>query len=248
MKAYGSEKVLPYNEEEQKSSQVRQMFDNIAGTYDLLNHTLSWGIDKRWRRKGIRFLQPFAPSSILDIATGTGDLAIQLHKTLKPQQIIGCDISEKMMEVARRKVEERGIADNITFETQDATALTFADNSFEAVTVAFGVRNFEQIERGIEEMYRVLKPGGHLMILELTTPEQFPMKQLYRLYSRLVIPTIGRLFSKEKAAYSYLPASIRVMPQGEEMRQILLRRGFHHAQVKRFTLGICTMYTGQKQQ
>lgn len=248
MKAYGSEKVLPYNEEEQKSSQVRQMFDNIAGTYDLLNHTLSWGIDKSWRRKGIRFLQPFAPSSILDIATGTGDLAIQLHKTLKSQQIIGCDISEKMMEVARRKVEERGIADNITFERQDATALTFADNSFEAVTAAFGVRNFEQIERGIEEMYRVLKPGGHLMILELSTPEHFPMKQLYRLYSRLVIPTVGRLFSKEKAAYSYLPASIKVMPQGEEMRQILSRQGFHNAQVKRFTFGICSMYTGQKQQ
>lgn len=243
---YGPEQIVPYNREEQKGTQVRRMFDSIAGTYDLLNHALSFGIDKTWRRKGIAFLRPFAPQSILDIATGTGDLAISMHRELKARQIIGADISEGMMQVGRGKAARAGYSEYISFEQQDCTALTYPDNSFDAVTAAFGVRNFENIEQGIAEMFRVLKPGGHLMILELSTPEHFPMKQLYRIYSKTIIPCIGRLLSKEKAAYSYLPASIKVVPQGKVMKELLIRRGFSEARARTFTFGICSLYTGCK--
>lgn len=247
MAKYGSENILPYNQEEQKGTQVKRMFDAIAGTYDQLNHTLSFGFDKGWRRKGLAFLRPFRPETILDIATGTGDLAIQMYRVLQAGRIIGADISEGMMEVGRRKAAEAGYTEHIAFEQQDCTALTYDDDSFDAVTAAFGVRNFEDIEKGIAEMYRVLKPGGHVMILELSTPEHFPMKQLYRLYSRTVIPFIGWLFSKQKAAYSYLPASIRVVPQGKVMTSLLTRQGFAHARVRTFTFGVCSMYTGTKE-
>ena len=246
MAKYGSEQILPYNNEEHKTTQVRRMFDSIAGTYDQLNHTLSLGIDKIWRRKGIAFLRPFSPASSLDIATGTGDLAISMHRRLKADRIIGADISEGMMEVGRQKVAEAGLSDHITFEYQDCTALTYPDNSFDAVTAAFGVRNFENIEQGITEMYRVLKPGGHLMILELSSPVHFPMKQLYNIYSKVVIPTVGRLLSKEHTAYSYLPASIKVVPQGKVMTDLLSRVGFSEARSHTFTFGICSLYTGSK--
>lgn len=246
MTKYGSENILPYNDEEQKGTQVRRMFDSIAETYDQLNHTLSFGFDKGWRRKGIDFLRPFSPQSVLDIATGTGDLAISMRRTLKADRIIGADISEGMMEVGRRKVAAAGYSEHISFEQQDCTALTYRDNTFDAVTAAFGVRNFEDIEQGLAEMYRVLKPGGHLMILELSSPEHFPMKQLYQIYSKTVIPYIGRFFSREKAAYSYLPASIKVVPQGKVMTAMLTRQGFTDARVRTFTFGICSLYTGSK--
>ena len=246
MTKYGSEQVLPYNNEEHKTTQVRRMFDSIAGTYDQLNHTLSLGIDKIWRRKGIAFLRPFSPASILDIATGTGDLAISMHRRLKADRIIGADISEGMMEVGRQKVAEAGLSDHITFEYQDCTALTYPDNSFDAVTAAFGVRNFENIEQGIAEMYRVLKPGGHLVILELTTPERFPMKQLFSIYSKIVIPLLGKLLSKDNSAYRYLPDTIKVFPQGEIMKGVLSKAGFGEVSFKRLTFGICTLYTATK--
>lgn len=246
MAKYGSEQILPYNNEEHKATQVKRMFDSIAGTYDRLNHTLSLGIDKIWRRKGIAFLRPFSPASILDIATGTGDLAISMYRRLKADRIVGADISEGMMEVGRRKVAEAGLSEHISFEYQDCTALTYPDNSFDAVTAAFGVRNFEDIEQGISEMYRVLKPGGHLMILELSSPEHFPMKQLYTVYSKFVIPNIGRLLSKEHTAYSYLPASIKVVPQGKVMTDLLSRVGFNQARSRTFTFGICSLYTACK--
>lgn len=244
---YGSEQILPYNKEEQKGTQVKRMFDSIAGTYDQLNHTLSLGLDKGWRRKGIAFLRPFSPVSILDIATGTGDLAISMYQTLKASHIIGADISEGMMEVGRLKVAKAGYSEHISFEQQDCTALGYADHSFDAVTAAFGVRNFENMEQGIAEMYRVLKPGGHLMILELSSPEHFPMKQLYRIYSKIVIPNIGRLLSKENAAYSYLPASIQVVPQGKVMTNLLTAQGFAQAEARTFTFGICSLYTATKE-
>lgn len=246
MTQYGSEKILPYNQDEHKGAQVRRMFDAIAGKYDLLNHTLSFGFDKGWRRKGIRFLRPYSPKQILDIATGTGDLAIAMQKQLHAETIIGADISEGMMEVGRQKVKEAGLQDHISFEYQDCTALTFADNTFDAVTAAFGVRNFEDIEKGLREMYRVTKPGGHLMILELSTPESFPMKQLYQLYSKVVIPTVGRFVSKEKAAYDYLPASIQVVSQGKVMTDLLTRVGYKEAKARTLTFGICSLYTGTK--
>ena len=246
MTQYGSEKILPYTQDEHKGVQVRRMFDAIAGKYDLLNHTLSFGFDKGWRRKGIRFLRPYSPKQILDIATGTGDLAIAMQKQLHAETIIGADISEGMMEVGRQKVKEAGLQDHISFEYQDCTALTFADNTFDAVTAAFGVRNFEDIEKGLREMYRVTKPGGHLMILELSTPESFPLKQLYQLYSKVVIPTVGRFVSKEKAAYDYLPASIQVVPQGKVMTDLLTRVGYKEAKAHTLTFGICSLYTGTK--
>jgi len=248
MVQYGSEKILPYNEEEEKGTQVRRMFDSIAHRYDLLNHTLSLGFDKGWRRKGIATLRPFSPQTILDIATGTGDLAISMYKTLKSQKVVGADISEGMMEVGRKKVTDAGYSDHISFDQQDSMALTYKDDTFDAVTAAFGIRNFEDIEKGIAEMFRVLKPGGHLMILELSTPETFPMKQLYQIYSKTVIPVLGRLFSKQKEAYSYLPASIKAFPQGEIMTNLLTRKGFKNAQVKTFTFGICSLYTANKEQ
>ena len=243
---YGSEKILPYNKEEHKGIQVRRMFDAIAEKYDLLNHTLSFGFDKGWRKKGIRFLRPFAPKQILDIATGTGDLALQMQRELTPEHIMGVDISEGMMEVGRNKVQQAELSDHISFEYQDCMALTYEDNRFDAVTAAFGVRNFEHIEQGLAEMYRVTKPGGQVMILELSTPEHFPMKQLYALYSRIVIPTVGRLVSREKAAYSYLPASIQVVPQGKVMRGLLSKVGYREVQSRSLTFGICSLYTGIK--
>lgn len=246
MAKYGSEQILPYNNEEHKATQVKRMFDSIAGTYDQLNHTLSFGIDRIWRKKGIAYLRPFAPKSILDIATGTGDLAISMQRKLNADRIIGADISEGMMDVGRQKVAEAGLSEHISFEYQDCTALTYAEDSFDAVTAAFGVRNFEDIEQGIREMYRVLRPDGHVMILELSTPEHFPMKQLYSIYSKWVIPTIGRLFSKEQSAYSYLPASIKVVPQGKVMTDLLSRVGFSEVQARTLTFGICSLYTGTK--
>lgn len=246
MAKYGSEQILPYNNEEHKATQVKRMFDSIAGTYDQLNHTLSFGIDRIWRKKGIAYLRPFAPKSILDIATGTGDLAISMQRNLNADRIIGADISEEMMDVGRQKVAEAGLSEHISFEYQDCTALTYAEDSFDAVTAAFGVRNFEDIEQGIREMYRVLRPDGHVMILELSTPEHFPMKQLYSIYSKWVIPTIGRLFSKEQSAYSYLPASIKVVPQGKVMTDLLSRVGFSEVQARTLTFGICSLYTGTK--
>ena len=181
-----------------------------------------------------------------DIATGTGDLAIQLQRKLRPDQVIGVDLSEGMMEVGRQKVAKAGLSSRITFEQQDSIALTYKDNQFDAVTAAFGVRNFERIEQGIAEMYRVLKPGGHLMILELSTPEHFPIAQTYRLYSSVFIPLIGRMLAKDKAAYHYLPASIKVVPQGQVMTELLQRIGFKDAHAQTFTFGICSMYTGTK--
>jgi len=247
MVQYGSEKILPYNDTEEKGAQVERMFDSIAGKYDLLNHTLSLGFDRGWRKKAIQILKPFAPEKVLDIATGTGDLAIELYKRLRPTQIIGADISEGMMEIGRRKVAEAGYSDVISFEWQDSMSLTYDSDTFNAVTAAFGVRNFEDIEKGISEMFRVLKPGGVIMILELTTPEHFPMKQLFNIYSKTIIPFIGKLVSKEKKAYDYLPASIQVVPQGKVMIDLLQRVGFKEPRLRTFTFGICSLYTGIKE-
>ncbi|MDL2310115.1 bifunctional demethylmenaquinone methyltransferase/2-methoxy-6-polyprenyl-1,4-benzoquinol methylase UbiE [Parabacteroides sp. OttesenSCG-928-B22] len=246
MRQYGSEEILPYNQTEEKGVQVERMFDNIAGAYDRLNHILSFGFDRGWRRKGIRYLKPFQPRRILDIATGTGDLAIAMCRKLQPEIITGADLSEEMMRIGQEKVDKAGMTGRIVFDRQDSLALTYEANSFDAVTAAFGVRNFADIRKGLEEMHRVLEPGGHLMILELTTPEHFPMKQLFALYARLVIPFLGRLVSKEKKAYAYLPASIEVVPQGKVMTGLLEEIGFKEVQIRRLTWGICSMYTGVK--
>ena len=229
-----------------KREQVETMFNRIAPTYDRLNHLLSLGIDRRWRRKAIDALKPFAPQTILDIATGTGDFAILSARSLDPDRIIGVDISEGMMEVGRQKVQEAGLDHVIFFMKDDCTDLSFDDDTFDAVTVAYGARNFENLEAGLREMCRVLKPGGHLMLVELTTPPRFPMKQLFAFYAHTVMPLIGRLISHDDSAYTYLPRSMAAFPQAERLVPLLRHCGFSAVQFKRFTFGLSTMYLATK--
>ena len=242
---YKQEEINPYHEGE-KAQQVEQMFDNIAPTYDTLNHRLSWDIDRGWRRKAIQQLAPYKPQTMLDIATGTGDFAIMAAHMLKPQQLIGADISEGMMDIGRKKVKAQGLDKIISFAKEDCLALSYDDASFDAVTAAFGIRNFADLDKGLSEMCRVLKKGGHLSIAELTTPVSFPMKQLFKVYSHTVLPVYGRLISKDTSAYSYLTKTIEAFPQGERMQDILRRAGFKDASFKRLTFGISTMYFATK--
>lgn len=243
---YKQEEIKPYGKEGEKGKLVEEMFDNIAPTYDTLNHRLSWDIDKGWRKKAIRQLLPFQPKVILDIATGTGDFAILSAKELRPQRMIGIDISEGMMKIGQKKVEAEGLQHIVSFKKDDCTHLSFDDNSFDAVTAAFGIRNFQNLDQGLSEMYRVLRPNGHLSIVELTTPVSFPMKQLFKLYSHTMLPVYGKLISKDTSAYSYLTKTIEAFPQGEVMLDILRKAGFKNASFKRLTFGICTMYFATK--
>ena len=243
---YKQEEIKPYGKEGEKGKLVEEMFDNIAPTYDTLNHRLSWDIDKGWRKKAIRQLLPFQPKAILDIATGTGDFAILSVKELRPQRMIGIDISEGMMKIGQKKVEAEGLQHIVSFKKDDCTHLSFDDNSFDAVTAAFGIRNFQNLDQGLSEMYRVLRPNGHLSIVELTTPVSFPMKQLFKLYSHTMLPVYGKLISKDTSAYSYLTKTIETFPQGEVMLDILRKAGFKNASFKRLTFGICTMYFATK--
>ena len=243
---YNQEKIKPYNSTDEKGKVVEEMFDNIASTYDTLNHRLSWNIDKSWRKKAIRRLAPFSPKTILDIATGTGDFAIMSAKMLLPKTLIGADISDKMMEIGRQKVKEEGLDGIISFQKEDCLNLTFPSNTFDAVTAAFGIRNFQDLEKGLGEMYRVLKKGGHLCIIELTTPISFPLKQLFKIYSKVVLPFYGRLISKDRSAYDYLNKTIAAFPQGETMMNILQSAGFTKTSFTRLTFGICTMYIAEK--
>ena len=243
---YKQETIKPYGHEGEKTKQVEAMFDNIAPTYDQLNHRLSWNIDRGWRKKAIKALAPYQPQTMLDIATGTGDFAILAAQMLHPKKLIGADISEGMMAVGRQKVEQLGLADVISFEREDCLALSYADESFDAVTAAFGIRNFQNLEQGLSEMCRVLRKGGHLSIAELTTPVAFPMKQLFHVYSHTVLPLYGRLISHDQSAYSYLTATIEAFPQGELMVDILQKAGFSKASFRRLTFGICTLYFAQK--
>ena len=242
---YGQEVIKPYGEGE-KAQQVEQMFDNIAPSYDKLNHRLSWNIDKGWRRKAIKQLAPYEPKTLLDIATGTGDFAILAAEMLRPDKLIGADISEGMMEIGRKKVREKGLQGIISFDKEDCLALSYPEATFDAVTAAFGIRNFADLDTGLREMCRVLKPGGHLSIVELTSPVSFPMKQLFHVYSHTVLPVYGRLISKDTSAYSYLTKTIEAFPQGERMTDILQKAGFSEARFQRLTFGICTMYFATK--
>ena len=221
---YPQEHIKPYGEDGKKSEQVEEMFDNIAPAYDKLNHTLSLGIDRSWRRKAI----------------------ILACRELQPDELIGTDISEGMMDVGRNKVKQAHLSDKISFAREDCTSLSFADDTFDAVTVAFGIRNFEGLDKGLAEMCRVLKTGGHLVILELSTPDRFPMKQLFTIYSKVVIPLLGKCLSKDNSAYTYLPQSIRAFPQGEVMQKVIRKAGFSQVNFRRLTFGICTLYTATK--
>lgn len=243
---YEQEKVKPYQGDKEKGKLVEEMFDNIAPAYDKLNHRLSWNIDKSWRNQAIQALQPYHPQVMLDIATGTGDFAILAAKTLKPQKLIGADISEGMMKIGKQKVAEQKLDHIISFMKEDCMNLSFADNTFDAITAAFGIRNFEHLDKGLSEMHRVLKKGGHLSIVELTTPVTFPMRQLFKIYSHTFLPFYGKLVSKDKSAYNYLTASIEAFPQGEKMMEIFKKAGFDDMRFKRLTFGICTMYIATK--
>lgn len=211
-----------------------------------MNHRLSWDIDKGWRKKAIAQLQPFSPRHILDIATGTGDFAILAARMLTPEKLIGADISEGMMDIGRQKVKRVRLEQIISFEKEDCLQLSYPENSFDAVTAAFGIRNFPDLDRGLKEIFRVLKPDGHLSIVELTAPVAFPMKQLFKVYSHTVLPIYGRLVSRDDSAYRYLTATIEAFPQGEQMVGILKKAGFSEARFERLTFGICTMYLATK--
>ena len=243
---YKQEQIKPYEGTGDKGKLVEEMFDNIAPTYDTLNHRLSWDIDKGWRKKAINCLLPYAPKKMLDIATGTGDFAILAAQMLHPEQLVGADISEGMMEIGRQKVKRMGLDKVISFEKQDCLHLGYEDETFDAVTAAFGIRNFQNLDQGLSEMCRVLKKGGHLCIVELTTPVSFPMKQLFRIYSGTVLPIYGKLISKDQSAYDYLNKTIAAFPQGEVMMEVLKKAGFEKAEFKRLTFGICTLYFATK--
>ena len=243
---YKQEQIKPYEGTGDKGKLVEEMFDNIAPTYDTLNHRLSWDIDKGWRKKAIKRLLPYAPKKMLDIATGTGDFAILAAQMLHPEQLVGADISEGMMEIGRQKVKRMGQDKVISFEKQDCLHMGYEDETFDAVTAAFGIRNFQNLDQGLSEMCRVLKKGGHLCIVELTTPVSFPMKQLFRIYSGTVLPIYGKLISKDQSAYDYLNKTIAAFPQGEVMMEVLKKAGFEKAEFKRLTFGICTLYFATK--
>jgi len=239
--------VLPYKEENTgKKQQVARMFDNISRRYDFLNHFLSLGIDKAWRKKAIKLLQRAQPKIILDVATGTGDFALQAL-ALQPEKVIGVDISEGMLEMGRKKIQKLGLSNKVELLTGDSENLRFEENKFDAVTVAFGVRNFENLEKGLQEIHRVMKPGATLVVLEFSRPRTFPFRQLYNFYFKGILPKIGQLISKDKSAYTYLPASVEAFPDGEDFTNILKKVGFKNTACQSLTFGISSIYSAQKQ-
>lgn len=239
------EQIKPYSETDGKTKQVEAMFDSIAPAYDFMNRAMTLGIDKWWRKVARKKVAKVTPKRLLDVATGTGDFAIQLHRHLHCQ-VTGIDLSAGMLEVARKKVAEKQLQEHISFEQGDCLSMRFPDASFDAVTVAFGVRNFEHIDRGYEEMLRVLKPGGMLCVLELSTPQNRFIRFFYDLYAMHIIPFVGSLKSGDKSAYRYLPESIAAVPQGEQMLQIMREAGFSQCRAHSLTLGVCSIYTGIK--
>jgi demethylmenaquinone methyltransferase/2-methoxy-6-polyprenyl-1,4-benzoquinol methylase len=238
--------VLPYKDKDSsKKDQVAEMFDSISGNYDFLNHFLSVGIDIVWRKRAIRLLKGIQPKQILDVATGTGDFAIEAL-SLNPDKITGVDISEGMLRVGRKKIKKKGLEDKIELLKGDSERLQFPDNNFDAVIVAFGVRNYEHLEKGLADMFRVLKPGGKVVILEFSKPTIFPFKQLYQFYFKWILPKIGKLVSKDNAAYTYLPDSVQAFPDGNNFLNVLANIGFQQTECKPQTLGISSIYVGTK--
>jgi demethylmenaquinone methyltransferase / 2-methoxy-6-polyprenyl-1,4-benzoquinol methylase len=240
--------VKPYEAEGSKTQQVSKMFDNIAKNYDFLNHFLSLGIDKIWRRKMIAELVEVSPKRILDVATGTADVAINTIKQLKIKdlKIVGVDISNEMLNVGRKKLVTEGVNDVIELHLGDSENLPFEGNNFDAVTVAYGVRNFENLERGLSEMHRVLNANGKIVVLEFSRPRIFPFRQLFNFYFKNILPTIGKLTSKDARAYSYLYESVQAFPDGDDFLTVLNKVGFKNTSCTTLTLGICSLYVGYK--
>jgi len=241
-----AEEVKPYGKEgESKKQEVREMFNNISVKYDFLNHFLSVGIDNLWRKKAIKQLREIHPKKILDIASGTGDFALEAL-SLKPEQIVGADISEGMLEVGRQKMKAKGVDNIISMEVGDSENLRFEDNTFDALTVGFGVRNFQNLEQGLSEMLRVVRPGGRLVVLEFSKPKKFPVKQYYAFHSKYIIPFFGKMVSKDSSAYTYLPESIQAFPEGENFKKIMRKIGYKNVRSLLCSGGIATIYIGDK--
>jgi len=238
--------VTPYEEQEAKKKQVTKMFDGIAPYYDLLNRALSLGIDTIWRSKAIKMLDKNKPERILDIATGTADLAIEAAKVIKPKQIIGMDIAKEMLRIGDKKISKRKLDNVITLEHGDSEALRYETGSFDAVMAAFGVRNFENLEKGLSEMCRVLRPGGECMVLEFSKPKVFPLKQLFNIYFKNILPVIGKLKSKDPKAYKYLYESVQAFPDYGDFADILKGVGFADVTYRPLSFGICTIYMAKK--
>ncbi|CAM1344680.1 bifunctional demethylmenaquinone methyltransferase/2-methoxy-6-polyprenyl-1,4-benzoquinol methylase UbiE [Tenacibaculum amylolyticum] len=238
--------VKPYKDSELgKKQQVTQMFDAISENYDGLNRVISLGIDVSWRKKVVKLVSEKSPKQILDIATGTGDLALMMA-SLNPEKIVGLDISPGMLEVGKQKVTKANLSDKIEMVVGDSENIPFNDNTFDAITVSFGVRNFENLDKGLTEIYRVLKPGGKFVVLETSNPTKFPFKQGYKLYTNYILPIIGKLFSKDKVAYSYLSESANSFPFGNAFNNILTKNGFKNAECLPVTFGVASIYTSSK--
>jgi demethylmenaquinone methyltransferase / 2-methoxy-6-polyprenyl-1,4-benzoquinol methylase len=241
-----SESIKPYEENEDKKGQVSSMFNNIAKYYDTLNRILSLGIDRRWRKKTIATLLEDQPQNILDVATGTADLALEANRQLKPKKITGIDISVKMLEIGQKKILKAGVNNVISLQEGDSEHLPFKDNSFDAAIVAFGVRNFANVEAGLIEMVRVLQPDSKLVVLEFSRPTMFPFKQGFNFYFKYILPFIGRLTSKDKKAYGYLYESVQAFPEGQDFLDLLTNIGLKNTSCKKLSLGICSIYTAVK--
>lgn len=240
------EDITPYGDRRDKAPQVRDMFDNIAPDYDFMNRAMTLGIDRRWRKKAIDMVSSTPREDILDIATGTADLAIMMAKRLDPLTVTGIDLSARMLAKGREKVADEELSETITLVEGDCLQLPFPDDSFDLVTCAFGVRNFENLLAGYKEMLRVLRPGATVCIIELSTPESVFVKPFYNLYTRVIIPALGRMVSSDRRAYSYLPESIAAVPQGKRMVELMERAGFTSCSFKPLTFGVCTIYTASK--
>ena len=238
--------VTPYQTQSSKKEQVAEMFNNISGTYDFLNHFLSLGIDILWRRKAIRELIEINPQTVLDVATGTGDFAFESIAILKPKHIIGVDISKGMLAIAEKKIKERKLEEVFSVQLGDSEGLNFDNDTFDAITVAFGVRNYENLEKGLADMLRVLKPKGKIVILEFSKPRKFPIKQGYNFYFKYITPFFGRLFSKDKQAYTYLPESVAAFPDGATFTALMEKVGYKNTKHRPLTFGISAIYTGIK--
>ena len=238
--------VKPYNQEGSKKQQVGQMFDNIASSYDFLNRFLSLGIDQSWRKTAIAQLEGRSLKRVLDVATGTGDVAIALHKKLAPEKVVGLDLSANMLAIGKDKIAAKHLTEAIDMIQGDSEDLPFEDQDFEAATVAFGVRNFENLDKGLAEIQRVLKPGGRLVVLEFSSPRVFPFRQVYSFYFKRILPLVGRFFSKDPKAYQYLFESVQAFPEGDAFLERLRTAGFDQVKEKRLTLGVCSVYTADK--
>ncbi|MFL5739429.1 MAG: bifunctional demethylmenaquinone methyltransferase/2-methoxy-6-polyprenyl-1,4-benzoquinol methylase UbiE [Flavisolibacter sp.] len=246
MTQYAHDPIKPFSEEGSKKEQVGKMFDRIAPRYDFMNRFLSVGIDVGWRKKAIRKLKKDLPQYLLDVATGTGDMAIMAAKMLRPQKITGIDISEKMLEIGRKKIEKEQLGTKIELQAGDGETINFPDHSFDGVTVAFGVRNFEHLENGLKEILRVLKPGGQLVVLEFSKPKIPGIRSLYNLYMGIIAPKLAGMFHQDRKAYEYLDASARAFPDGRDFVEILKKTGYTATEWKPLSLGICCIYSGRK--